>query len=536
MKWLVKSAWAGLFVIGLGLVFRFWNLNAPHFVFYDEGLYLAHNIRMLYLLEAHPPQGITEWIQVLEAFWHAALADTKTLWFFLVSSRGFFCGVDCFLFPVYLSAFFGALTIPVLYYFGKRFYDSRFIGLLAAVLLAILPSHVFYSRLGMQEGLSALCLTLGFYFYLTSSRWLIRSLVSGLWFGCVFFTNYRMVIIPFLLFGVEGFFWFKNRSFADWKRWLYTSIVFALMVFGIGSLDDGANTRIAFGWMFHQAQISEGTFAWFNLLSYPFYQFYLESPFWGILFIVQGIWVFRSLDRKAVLWFVVLMMMVIFSLPQEKGVRYLCVVMPLLCLSSAAFLESVWMNLKNNRWRLVLASLIVLMFGWHLAEDWRISGWTTDYLQMTEEFKKRQSVPLRVSSSQPVLMSVLAGKDGVVVKPAITLQQCAVLYQKGFRYLVLDPQAYVSYTNSGQRFDSQLTPFLEFVKRTIDPIAVYPHFSKRLLTRFVLEHNENLHRSWQFIHYAKTHPVNELYVYDLQQIILVSSYMLKGQDVSIFNK
>jgi hypothetical protein len=531
MKWPSRIFWAGgLALIGLGVLARFYAVTNPDFVYYDEGLYLIHNIKLLYFLDANPPHTFALWMESLGACWQAALSDTKTLWFFLVSLRVFICGVDCLVFPKVLSAVFGALTIPVVYVFGRRLFSSRSAGLLSAVLLAVLPGHIYYSRLGLQEALSALCFSLGFFCYLTGRRWWVRSLVAGFWFGCVFFTNYRMIIIPALLFAVEAVLWAGERAAADWRRWLYATLTFAAVVFGVGALNDGANTKVTFGWMFHQAHSSAGTFDWFNLWSYPFYQFYLESPIWGALFVAQGFRAVRKCDRQSALWIVVFAMMALFSLPQEKGVRYLCSALPLLCLSTGAFLRQGWLFSVDKRWRPALAAVVLLMLGWHALEGWRISRWTTGYARAVEDLKEKQPYSLKMSSSQPVLMGVIAGEGHLAAKPAVTFSRLVTLRRLGYRYLVLDPQAYVSYTENGYRFEKKLTPFLEFIRKNIPPETVYPHFSKRLLARFVLEHNENLRRSLAFIRYAKDQPVNRLYVYDINKIFIAAEYFLNAKN------
>ncbi|MCB1707050.1 MAG: hypothetical protein KDI17_19480, partial [Halioglobus sp.] len=42
-------------IVVLGVIGRFWNITANSFVFYDEGLFLQHNIDFLYYVKQHPP-------------------------------------------------------------------------------------------------------------------------------------------------------------------------------------------------------------------------------------------------------------------------------------------------------------------------------------------------------------------------------------------------------------------------------------------------------------------------------------------------
>ena len=55
-----------LIVIGLcGVALRFFNITDNHFVYYDEGLYLAHNIDFLYYMEQNPPDSIQKLLRYL---------------------------------------------------------------------------------------------------------------------------------------------------------------------------------------------------------------------------------------------------------------------------------------------------------------------------------------------------------------------------------------------------------------------------------------------------------------------------------------
>jgi 4-amino-4-deoxy-L-arabinose transferase-like glycosyltransferase len=49
-----------------------------------------------------------------------------------------------------VSAVIGTLTIPAIYFLGRTLFDRR-VGLLAAVLLAALPPHIHFSRLGLNN-------------------------------------------------------------------------------------------------------------------------------------------------------------------------------------------------------------------------------------------------------------------------------------------------------------------------------------------------------------------------------------------------
>lgn len=515
---------AMVLLIVFGVAARFYQIWQNHFVYYDEGLYLNHNIKFLYYLDQSQPQNFRDWMVYLKFCFHAALADTKTLWFFLANMRGFFLDSSALYFTRILSAIFGSLTLIPVFLIGKKYFQSRVLGFTAAVLLAVMPSHIYYSRLGLQEALSTFLFTFGIYWYMREGKVYWQALLSGLMFAGVFFCNYRMIIIPAVLCVLEIFLAMTQRQQFLWRRWIFTAVCFLAVVFGLGSLDGGANTRITFGWMFHQAHLSKGTFEIFNLLSYPYYTFKLESFMFGVLFWGNVYFIFKKKWRHLWPWLIVVTMMTVFSLPQEKGVRYLSAGMPFMCLAVALLLTHIFNHLKNVNYRMVLGIFVLVLFIVQGGKAIDIAGYTTAYAQSVDDLKDKENGK-RLISTQPVLHKVMLGVGGQVNKPVVQLNQLLWLYTQGFRYYLIDPQAYVSFTRDGRRFDQSLHGFMEFIKQNVPPDKTYTHFSDSLMERFVLEHNESLRRSLSFLKYNKEMKLGGLYVYDIQKIIYLVKQM-----------
>ena len=74
-----------------------------------------------------------------------------------------------------------------------------------------------------------------------------------------------------------------------------------------------------------------------------------------------------------------------------------------------------------------------------------------------------------------------------------------MLSGEGYRYLIVDPQAYISWTEEMERFNPKLITYLGFIERSIKPVKVLDNFSDEILERFVFDHNENLRRSIDFL-------------------------------------
>ena len=168
-----------LLLVLLGCFFRLYQITQSDFVFYDEGYYLNYSRPFGAIIQARYPSGFSELTEAVYAYIRICLGTGKALWFLLADSRYFFGGLKSWFFPRVLSAVFGILCLAVSYRFARRFYRSRSVAWLAVVILALLPSHVFYSRVGLQETLSTFLMLLGFYYYLFPRSFGPRTFVAG---------------------------------------------------------------------------------------------------------------------------------------------------------------------------------------------------------------------------------------------------------------------------------------------------------------------------------------------------------------------
>src|SRR3989338_7205622 len=359
-------------------------------------------------------------------------------------------------------------------------------GLLSAAVLAFLPSHVYYSRLGMQEALSTCLFVAGLYFYLFPKKVHWKTFVSALFFSMVFFSNYRMIILPVLVFLIECFVSLKDKSIIDIRKWVWHSLFFAAVVVLVGSLEGGVHTKITFEWIFFQSNLADGTFDWLNLFSYPYYIFHLESLLFGFLFFGNIFLVVKKRWDLALPFLVVILFMAIFSLPQEKGVRYLCAVMPLMAMSVVGVLKYLMESFKQGK--AVVYVLRGLLLIWHSVKVYEIIQFKSAYKLSVEDILNKDKTA-GVLSSQPLLQKLyMADRNKVTAIPK-NLKYFIVLYRMGYRYIILDTQAYISMTQDGNRFSHQLYGYLDVLRRDVKPVKIYPHFTGQIFERFVLEHN-----------------------------------------------
>lgn len=114
-----------------------------------------------------------------------------------------------------VSAFFGVLTVGLVFVLGKSLYNAK-TGILAAAWLAVSGYHIFFSRTVYAEIDSVFFFTLGVYLYYLSRKktkfgYLIL-ILSGLSSGLAFTFQYRLFLIPVFLAMFEIHFLFAEKK------------------------------------------------------------------------------------------------------------------------------------------------------------------------------------------------------------------------------------------------------------------------------------------------------------------------------------
>lgn len=511
----------------LGCFWRFNDIKQVQFVYYDEGLYLDHTRMFVDLFEKSPPKNLSDKWNALKLLTRIALSSNKALWYLMVGLRVFFFSENSLFFTRLLSAIFGTLSIYLTYLFSYRFFQCRKTALLAAAILAVLPSHLYYSRLGLQEMFSAFCFLAAVYVFIFPKKLFFRSIGSGFLFACCFFANYRMIVLPGFIVFIELFLAMSKVVKFDVRKIVWCLLTFFSLIFIIGDSYGGDNTFITFGWMFHQANLAKGHFSVINLFSYPYYLFSLENVIFGLLFFGCLCRVFlvkaNKGDYKAQIksylpFLLVCLQMVLFSLPQEKGARYICVVIPFMAMSVASFIVFLYHFFPSLRVKKVIMTCVLVMLVHFCVKDLAITDFHSDYHTVIEELLVLDP-NAKIVSTQPLVHSLLFKNKKDVKAVPQNIEQLMTYYAQGYRYLILCPQAYISYTADEKRFSTTLAGPYSFVMQNIKPLKVFDHFNDALLQRFVLEHNENLLRSIDFLKANKEGTLGALYVYDIGMIV-----------------
>ena len=216
----------------------------------------------------------------------------------------------------------------------------------------------------------------------------------------------------------------------------------------------------------------------------------------------------------------VVVFMGIFSLPRDKAVRYLCSTMPLMVLSVTGVLWLLWQKISDTRWQKALVVLVIVMAGEMMTRMLGVASFTTAYASSVRE-TLAWDPKAGLLSTQPLVQNLFVA-DPVRVRPVPYRAEALMMaYLQGYRYLLIGPQAYISYTADHKHFPFPLIDYLVFIQRYVQPVAAYDHFSTGLLERFVWEHNDGFQRARSFLIKARSEGLGQLRVYDLRSCLVV---------------
>ncbi len=514
---------AAVAAVLLGVILRFYQLSSSGFFFYDEGLYLTYNLMPLELIRMSPPEGLSASLNALAFYLKTALSSGKAFWFFIIDLRFFFGGVHQWVFAKYAAAILGAVTIPLVYVVAKRIYGSRVIALLSVMIFSLLPGAVFYSRIALQEAFSIFLVLSGVHFYLRADdrkRWIV---LSGVLLASAFFSNYRLIMLPVLVASMEAWLSFSGQRSFSTKKFLIFLGSFLVIVFFIGLSFNAANFKWVAAWAFRQSADASVRFSIFNFLSYPFYFFRLETFFFGSFFFAST-WLFWKKERLTMLSFIlVAVQMFIFSLPGEKGARYIAVVLPFASMSVAFFLVYLWRMFEQKR-RAVLVFGALIMFLLMTERSFQLAQASSDH-QKAVEYLQSKGTDVKFMSSQHLVDILYVRRLNDVKTVPQSFEKFVEEYNNGARYLVLDPQSYVTLSQE-YKFNVRLKDYLSFIDERATPIQVFPHMNDAVFERFVLEHSEQLFQSIGFLSQPRQEYFASIRIYDLKEVIPVMQAVL----------
>ena len=245
----------------------------------------------------------------------------------------------------------------------------------------------------------------------------------------------------------------------------------------------------------------------------------------GLLFFGNLYFIYKKNWRPLLPFVLVCVQMGLFSFAAEKGARYVCVVLPFVAVACAALVDALLYETRGHKF---LQPIVVGFLGFTLlslsVKSIAIAQFKSDY-RPAMEFVQRDVFPSKIISTQPLLTSLYVYDPKNVASCPKRMDEFLFFYSKGFKYLILDPQVFVSWTQDERRFAPPLINYLEFIRSRVPPTKVFAHLNRLMLERFVFDHNENLRRSIEFLKNADNSS-GAIQIYDVRQcLILLREYL-----------
>lgn len=532
-------------ILCLGVFFRFYNLR-------NEGLLLSDCA--FQFREAKTIASLAKWTLTKSCgIQKLSLGEYLAIYGDAIPSlpkEGFltFASLSLFIFGakdyviLAVSAFFGTLTVILVYLIGKSLYD-KITGVLAALILALSPYHVVYSRTGLSHITATFFLFLGFYFYILSSLKNNASInkkivLAGFSIGYAFTCHYAL----YPIFGLFLIFELLNREITgkDKIKRLFIFYAFALIpifCFQIITFFSkemiiryskiwilnpyiSANKDKLFMTYFQQIKslfegnLGPGKGTKQDIFFYPFciwyYEGFLESILLslGVLILtLRQIRKFARADFMIVVFFVYILLG--YTIPNVKAARMLIIITPLIAIIVARTLMIIikYLNCLHRpllgRFIVVMATIFILRNGFFNSKNGlsQMAG----YKQAMEFIAKSGNIAYIYMTTDSNLSSTEAYVDKEKFKNHMrfsfeSLEQAERLYKKyEVRYVILDQFKYY--------FPSELVSRIE----STEPVFKTFHSTDAFLY-------DDAHFYKGVINKIKNGP-RELRIYDLKNIL-----------------
>src|SRR5205085_9874761 len=103
------------------------------------------------------------------------------------------------------------------------------------------------------------------------------------------------------------------------------------------------------------------------------------------------------------------------------------------------------------------------------------------------DFLRSKDPGAKFLSTQWWVQKLFVANENDVMPSPYGFRRLLTWHIQGYRYLIIDPQAYISSPERGRKFETTLKGATGFFNAKMEPIKVFPHFSPVMLERVVFE-------------------------------------------------
>ncbi len=373
-------------------------------------------------------------------------------------------GMDPVLAGAWESAFFGILTVLLLFFFARHLYGT-WTGLLSSFLLAISAYHVWYSRTGFSEADATFFLLLTVYLYLLSTeknRGILFGL-TGLSAGIGFIVHHRFGLFFSLICVLEFIRFFRmrpNKMSGTWKAQFLTllfffslpalsiEILYHLAMIGFQLIGKPLPCPTYFSqllFVFGYIRINNlipyaHFFTWSNFLTFPYLFWYMDGLIFCLLFAggIAALCIRRGRSERVLALF--FLFPLFFYSYKNANARFACSTIPFAAVSIALLLKILVDRTREREImplgvaRLAIVCLLAAQTGISFVKIREHDGLSADWRSVMTHLQRTGNV--KNINVYPHMSRLYLGTD-VTTKPPDTQDGLKELFEQGFTSLVL---------------------------------------------------------------------------------------------------
>ena len=316
-----------------------------------------------------------------------------------------------------------------------------------------------------------------------------------------------------------------------WRHLVWTCLTFLAVMVIVGSLLGGTQLRYTFSWVFHQQDMAGSKRLWTEIFAYPYYLFRLESWILGAAFLGSVHFLIKRRWVMAWPFVIVCLQMGFFVTATDRGARYIAIVLPFMAMTSAALIHVLYEDLKG-KWAasgrakcagrhvpgILLAVLLAVLFGGMV---WRSAELVSDvsaYKPAVESLLEKDA-DVKFVSTQDLVQRLYVNDRSCVLPVPEDVLVLFKNYSKGYRYMILDPQGYISFTGNDYKWGLPLKGYVGFIDKIVSPVKTFAHFNRAVMERVVFEHSDHLFQAIRYLDSPDLARMSSLRVYDMATVI-----------------
>ena len=347
-----------------------------------------------------------------------------------------------------VSAIMGAATVPVIYFLINGLFNRR-AAILASALLALSPFHIILSRLILADTTSVFFLTLAILIGVGQKSNNLSAL-SGIAAGLSFTSNLKLLFIPLLFVLIYR---------QDLKRLLIWFIFFSLPII-IWEIPHHLISHSFPSYLFQLINLysSSADLGLYNPLLYPYTL--LAYITWPILLLAL---ISLKQPRKISLF---LIWIFLFTLPLlinvHKAPRAISfIIVPIVILAALGLDRILQKKFTQN----IIIKILIILFFVSASIPMILQTAKLQSAQKSLSFYFTNPQTQKIITTQFPVTKYYLNNFNIAEFPNNDKNKLKELHREGYRYLVVDNQAFVSFENTSllQDIESHTIPLATFI-------------------------------------------------------------------------